>query len=217
MLAGKVLGHSADIADGSLRRWEFKSLNHLVGDYYIAPRFLEKVRVDWSVACVSWGLAADDARQLAAGGAPQHLACLLHHKHLACPLHHKSRQRLAPPCPMQVALHVVKNHLADQGAFDPHVRVPLILGVWGGKGQVGAVPLGGPGQQGAGGCRATEGGLGSKIQVGAVPLRGASAARDRAFAVCVVVCVWPCRQGVVAICVFVCAAMEAGGCCACCP
>lgn len=34
-----------------------------------------------------------------------------------------------------MALHIAKNFLADAGAFDPSTKVPLILGIWGGKGQ----------------------------------------------------------------------------------
>ena len=56
--------------------WEFRSFSNLVGDYYVAPRFLDAV-----------------------------------------------------------TLHVVKNFLMDQKAFDPSTKVPLILGIWGGKGQ----------------------------------------------------------------------------------
>ena len=32
-------------------------------------------------------------------------------------------------------MHLVKNMLMDRGAFDAQIRVPLILGIWGGKGQ----------------------------------------------------------------------------------
>ena len=32
-------------------------------------------------------------------------------------------------------MHLVKNMLMDRGVFDAQIRVPLILGVWGGKGQ----------------------------------------------------------------------------------
>ena len=34
-----------------------------------------------------------------------------------------------------VQLHVTKNFLADEHAFGDNSRVPLILGIWGGKGQ----------------------------------------------------------------------------------
>jgi hypothetical protein len=34
-----------------------------------------------------------------------------------------------------VALHIAKNFLMDAGAFDNMCRTPLILGIWGGKGQ----------------------------------------------------------------------------------
>lgn len=73
----QFLGHKSDIADGTLRNdWEFRSFNNLVGDYYVAPRFLDAVTV-----------------------------------------------------------HIVKNFLMDQQTFDPSTKVPLILGIWGGKGQ----------------------------------------------------------------------------------
>lgn len=32
-------------------------------------------------------------------------------------------------------MHVVKNYLKDRGAFDAHTNVPVILGIWGEKGQ----------------------------------------------------------------------------------
>ena len=44
----------------------------------------------------------------------------------------------APPCCRfleKVALHIAKNFLMDAGAFDNMCRTPLILGIWGGKGQ----------------------------------------------------------------------------------
>lgn len=44
-IAGSFLGTKSDIADGSLRRWEFRSFNNLCGDYYVAPSFLDKVTV----------------------------------------------------------------------------------------------------------------------------------------------------------------------------
>jgi hypothetical protein len=68
--------HESDIADGSLRAWQFRTFANLVGDYYVAPSFLNAV-----------------------------------------------------------ADHLVKNALIDAGSFDPQTRVPLILGIWGGKGQ----------------------------------------------------------------------------------
>lgn len=76
LFTGKFLGHQSDIADGTLRAYEFRSFNNIVGDYYIAPRFLDAV-----------------------------------------------------------TMHVAKNFLADQGAFDAATKCPLILGIWGGKGQ----------------------------------------------------------------------------------
>ena len=77
LFTGNFLGHQSDIADGSLRReYDFRTYENIVGDYYVAPRFLDAV-----------------------------------------------------------AMHIVKNFLYDQGAFDFTTRVPLILGIWGGKGQ----------------------------------------------------------------------------------
>ena len=32
-------------------------------------------------------------------------------------------------------MHIVKNWLVDNGWLDNSIRVPLILGIWGGKGQ----------------------------------------------------------------------------------
>lgn len=76
LFAGKMLGHQSDIADGSLRAWEFRKFGNLVGDYCVSPRFLDAV-----------------------------------------------------------TMHVVKNYMNDAGCFDASLRVPLILGIWGGKGQ----------------------------------------------------------------------------------
>ena len=73
-----ALGTKSDIADGSLRRTEFREFGDFtVGDFYVAPAFLDAV-----------------------------------------------------------VLHIAKNILADdEDAFDDKVKVPVILGVWGGKGQ----------------------------------------------------------------------------------
>lgn len=76
LFTGSFLGHQSDIADGTLRGYEFRTFNNIVGDYYIAPRFLEAV-----------------------------------------------------------VMHITKNFLVDQGAFDASTKIPLILGIWGGKGQ----------------------------------------------------------------------------------
>jgi hypothetical protein len=43
LFVGKTLGHETDIADGSLRKYEARTFANLVGDYYVAPRFLDKV------------------------------------------------------------------------------------------------------------------------------------------------------------------------------
>ncbi len=46
----------------------------------------------------------------------------------------RPNQRFLPiPCLLQ--LHIVKNFLVDAGCFDASLRIPLILGIWGGKGQ----------------------------------------------------------------------------------
>ena len=45
LFTGNVLGHESDIADGRLRGYEFRSLNNIVGDYYVSPRFIEAVAV----------------------------------------------------------------------------------------------------------------------------------------------------------------------------
>ena len=42
---GNFLGLKSDIADGSLRNYEFRQFNNIVGDYWICPRFLEKVAI----------------------------------------------------------------------------------------------------------------------------------------------------------------------------
>jgi hypothetical protein len=76
LFTGKTLGHQSDIADGTLRKYEFRTYENIVGDYYVAPKFLDAV-----------------------------------------------------------AMHIVKNFLVDQGSFDKMTKVPLILGIWGGKGQ----------------------------------------------------------------------------------
>ena len=48
LFTGKTLGHKSDIADGSLRGWEFRQFNNLVGDYCVSPRFLDAVAVGCS-------------------------------------------------------------------------------------------------------------------------------------------------------------------------
>lgn len=45
LFTGKILGHKSDIADGSLRAWEFRKFENLVGDYYVSPRFLDTIVV----------------------------------------------------------------------------------------------------------------------------------------------------------------------------
>ena len=41
----------SDIADGSLRDWEVRKFDFLVGDYYIAPSFLDAVVVSLACKC----------------------------------------------------------------------------------------------------------------------------------------------------------------------
>lgn len=43
LFTGNFLGHKSDIADGTLRGFEFRKFDHIVGDYYISPRFLSAV------------------------------------------------------------------------------------------------------------------------------------------------------------------------------
>jgi hypothetical protein len=45
LFTGNVLGQKTDIADGSLRGYEFRTFNNIQGDYFIAHRYLEKVAV----------------------------------------------------------------------------------------------------------------------------------------------------------------------------
>ena len=40
-----MLAVQSDIADGSLRDWEVRKFDFIVGDYYIAPSFLDAVVV----------------------------------------------------------------------------------------------------------------------------------------------------------------------------
>lgn len=76
LFVGDILGKKSDIADGSLRDWDFRKFNNLVGDYYVAPKFLDSM-----------------------------------------------------------ALHIAKNYMVEKGCFDAQTNVPLILGIWGPKGQ----------------------------------------------------------------------------------
>lgn len=46
VFTGDFLGKTSDIGDGSLRGWEFRKFDHLVGDYFVAPAFIEAVTVD---------------------------------------------------------------------------------------------------------------------------------------------------------------------------
>lgn len=47
-ITGNFLGLKSDIADGSLRKYEFRTFNNIVGEYYVAPRFLEKVTMHFA-------------------------------------------------------------------------------------------------------------------------------------------------------------------------
>ena len=73
LFVGQFLGRKSDIASGELRTEELRTLNNIVGDYYVPPAFMDAV-----------------------------------------------------------ALHMVKNILADEGQLA--WKVPLILGIWGEKG-----------------------------------------------------------------------------------
>ena len=50
LFVGNTLGHKSDIADGSLRGWEFRKFGNLVGDYCVSPRFLDAVTVKFASA-----------------------------------------------------------------------------------------------------------------------------------------------------------------------
>jgi hypothetical protein len=43
LFTGGFLGKKSDISDGSLRHDEFRTYNNIVGDYYVAPRFLMRI------------------------------------------------------------------------------------------------------------------------------------------------------------------------------
>ena len=47
LFVGDILGKKSDIADGSLRDYEFSKFDHIVGDYYIAPRFLDNIALSF--------------------------------------------------------------------------------------------------------------------------------------------------------------------------
>jgi len=53
LFTGKTLGHESDIADGRLRGWEFRSFEHIIGDYYISPRFLDAITVRLHTCLIS--------------------------------------------------------------------------------------------------------------------------------------------------------------------
>eukprot|EP00199_Chlamydomonas_sp_CCMP681_P000608 CAMPEP_0119103428 /NCGR_PEP_ID=MMETSP1180-20130426/1857_1 /TAXON_ID=3052 ORGANISM="Chlamydomonas cf sp, Strain CCMP681" /NCGR_SAMPLE_ID=MMETSP1180 /ASSEMBLY_ACC=CAM_ASM_000741 /LENGTH=461 /DNA_ID=CAMNT_0007087915 /DNA_START=56 /DNA_END=1442 /DNA_ORIENTATION=- len=42
-IAGNFLGAKSDLADGTLRRYEFRNFSNLVGDYWVSPRFLDRL------------------------------------------------------------------------------------------------------------------------------------------------------------------------------
>lgn len=62
----------SDLADGSLRKWEFRTFNNIVGDYYCAPAFLEKVTVGAAPGCACMGQTCGccDAPALVGVGGP---------------------------------------------------------------------------------------------------------------------------------------------------
>jgi hypothetical protein len=62
-------------------------------------------------------------------------------------------------------MHIAKNFLIDAGAFDAALSCPLILGIWGGKGQV----RGGEGAGWGNSCWATPRGAGGAAVEGSVP------------------------------------------------
>lgn len=86
----------------SLRGYEFRSLAHIVGDYYVAPRFLDAI----AVRCI---------------GRHSHA----HVVHMPC-----SKLGNADTVGRWPQMHVVKNKLVDMGLLGTDLRVPLILGVW---------------------------------------------------------------------------------------
>lgn len=45
LFGGEFLGTKADIADGSLRYEEFRTLNNIIGEFYVAPRCLGEAGV----------------------------------------------------------------------------------------------------------------------------------------------------------------------------
>jgi hypothetical protein len=45
LFVGEFLGHQSDLADGSLHQYDFRHYNNIVGDYYLSPRFLDKIAV----------------------------------------------------------------------------------------------------------------------------------------------------------------------------
>jgi hypothetical protein len=72
LFTGDLMGKRSDLADGTFRYEEFRTLNNIVGEFYISPRYLERV-----------------------------------------------------------AMHIAKNFLATE----LQISLPLIMGIWGGKGQ----------------------------------------------------------------------------------
>ena len=45
LFVGDILGKKSDIADGSLRDYEFRKFENIVGDYWIAEKFLDQMGV----------------------------------------------------------------------------------------------------------------------------------------------------------------------------
>ena len=70
LFVGDILGKKSDIADGSLRDWDFRKFNNLVGDYWVAPSFLDNmgVRIPKPLQHSSWIIVTAHARQVNAAG-----------------------------------------------------------------------------------------------------------------------------------------------------
>lgn len=80
LFTGDFLGKKSDIASGELRQYDFRTYNNIVGDYYVAPKFLEAVRVRVCAcgsACFLLTLRAGGVRVRAVGRAsvPERSCC----------------------------------------------------------------------------------------------------------------------------------------------
>lgn len=138
LFTGNVLGHESDIADGRLRGYEFRSLNNIVGDYYVAPKFLEAVAVSVSPYSLPLCLNLFSSLKSTTAARLTHSEALSEQQTASCdsvsltPCLGGVEQRTDR---VHVQMHIVKNWLVDNGWLDHTIRVPLILGIWGGKGQ----------------------------------------------------------------------------------